>query len=122
MCRTDPFFVIDHFRQMRQDFRKLSAAFSFGRKLELGREQFRIGSDESISLILHDFSGDRFAVVFHERRFEIEEVKLTGRPSLEEINHPLGFGGEVRSFGRKRIRGQRLRRVRINIIVAQQRG
>ena len=48
------------------------------------------------TLALANAVGQILSMVFFHSRLGIEQVHLGRSPRLEEINHPLGFGGEIR--------------------------
>src|SRR5262245_19949019 len=92
------------------------------REFEFGGEQLRIRSDESVTLVLDHFGGDRFAVVFSQHRLVVKKIELARSARLEKINHPLRLRFDWRRFRRERI-DSAVRRGRCeNFITLQQRG
>ena len=56
--------------------------------------------DECIALVFDNRSGNRLAVVFHQRRLVIEHVKLAGGADHEHVDDALGLGAEHRRLWR----------------------
>ena len=73
------------------------------REFEIGCEESGVWFDEGVFLPLDDLLRHRFAIIFGQRRFVIEEIQLARRAAHEQINDPFGFGFEMRCFGREGI-------------------
>ncbi len=112
--------VVHDLRQMRQGFRKFCLTLAMLRKLKLGGVQSRVGPDKGVLLALHDLRRERFAIVFCQRGFEVEQFELARRAGHKQVDHSLGLGRELRRMRRERV--GKLRRSGSNSLFRVQQG
>jgi hypothetical protein len=86
-----------------RQFRELDAGAAVLRVFELGRQQGRAGVDERRPVVLQELGGGQGSVELLELRLVVEEVEVARCPRLEEEDHALGLGREVRRLGRQRV-------------------
>ncbi len=75
--------VISDLREVRHELTKFRARFAVLLKLEGRAHERGVALNKCVALILHDFFGDRLAVVLTEDRLGIEEIDMARRTGHE---------------------------------------
>ena len=91
--------VVDHLRRVGQRLRDLGAALAVAREVELARrdrEARLAGGHRRDALAVADRVGELLVEHVAELRLPVEGLELAGRAGHEQVDDPLGLGGEVR--------------------------
>ena len=94
--RADDAQLVGNAGQVRQQFGDLLAALPVRAELVLAAGQRHLAADESEALAAGQLLGAGFAVVFHQGRLRIEQVKLRRRADHVQVDDMLGPRSEVR--------------------------
>ena len=97
MHRSDDSNFIHYFSQMRQFIRKLRATLSMARKGKAWAKHGSIALNKSITLIANHRRRQWFTLERLQLGFVIKELQLARCARLKEMDHPLGFRGEMRA-------------------------
>ena len=101
--RPDEADVIDHFREVRKDFRQLGPALPVPGEFEARAEGGGVGADERVPLSADDFRRNRLPLEFRQRRLVIEEIEMARGARHEEMDDGPGSGSVVRRLCRQGI-------------------
>jgi len=91
--RPDDGDVVGVLRQSREEIAHDLSRLPMRPELEGGAEQSRSPLNEGEPLAGDQLLRNRLSVVLVERRFGIEEIELRWAPGHEEVDDPLGLGG-----------------------------